>query len=176
MYDQVVPKDHFLRRLNQLVDWEELSRKLARYYRGGASYGASPYEPAILVKMLLVSYLYHLSERQVEDVANDTLSVKCFLGLAVDEKAPDHSTLTVFKQRPLQGGGVGVYEELFQGIVRLARKKGVELGRVQVVDSTHSEADVDVEEEDGRRRGGKGHRDRDAHWGVKVEGGRKEWL
>ncbi len=39
VYDQVVPEDHFFRQLNQLVDWEELSSKLARYYKGGASYG-----------------------------------------------------------------------------------------------------------------------------------------
>ena len=178
VYDQVVPQDHFLRQLNELVDWEGISRKLARYYKGGASYGPSPYEPAMLLKMLLVSYLYDLSERQVEELADDTLSVKCFLGLAVDEKAPDHSTLTVFKQRLLQGGGVGAYEGLFQGIVGLAREKGVEFGRLQVVDSTHSVADVDVGEEDRCRKGGGGPRDRDARWGVKwsrvvVEGGKK---
>jgi len=178
VYDRVVPRDHFLRRLDELVDWEGISRKLARHYKGGASYGPAPYEPAMLLKMLLVSYLYHVSERQVEELANDALSVKCFLGLAVDEKAPDHSTLTVFKQRLLQGGGVGVYEELFQGIVGLAKEKGIEFGKLQVVDSTHTEADVDVEEEDRRRRGGGGPRDSDAHWGVKgsrveVEGGKK---
>ena len=143
------------------MDWEGISRELSRYYKGGASYGPTPYEPAMLLKMLLVSYLYNLSERQVEELANDTLSVKCFLGLAVDEKAPDHSTLTVFKQRLLEGGGVGVYEELFQGIVRLAREKGIEFGKLQVVDSTHTEADVDVEEEDRRRKGGGGPRDSD---------------
>jgi IS5 family transposase len=178
VYDQVVPQDHFLRQLNDLVDWEGISRKLARYYEGGASYGPSPYEPAMLLKMLLVSYLYNLSERQVEELANDTLSVKFFLGLAVNEKAPDHSTLTVFKHRLLAGGGVGVYEELFQGIVGLAKEKGIEFGTVQVVDSTHTEADVDVKGEDRRRKGGGDPRDRDAQWGVKgsrveVEGGKK---
>lgn len=129
VYERVVPQDHFLRQLNELVDWEGISRELTRYYKGGANYGPTPYEPAMLLKMLLVSYLYHVSERQVEELANDTLSVKCFLGLAVDEKAPDHSTLTVFKQRLLQGGGVGAYEQLFQGIVGLAKEKGVEFGK-----------------------------------------------
>ncbi len=63
----------------------------------------------------MVSYLYNLSERQVEELANDSLSVKYFLGLAVDDKVPDHSTLTVFKERLLRGGGEKVYEKLFQG-------------------------------------------------------------
>ena len=156
VYDQVVPENHFFRKLNELVDWERVSRELSRYYQGQASYGATPYEPAMLLKMLLVGYLYALSERRVEEVANDTLSVKYFLGLAVNERAPDHSTLTVFKRRLLEGGGIGVYEELFRGIVRLAREKGIEFGRLQVVDSTHTVADVNVGKDDRRRRGGHG--------------------
>lgn len=39
------------------------------------------------------------SEYLMEVVANDSLSIKWFLGLAVDEAAPDHSTLTKFKSR-----------------------------------------------------------------------------
>lgn len=178
VYERAVPPDHFFRRLNELVDWEGISEELSRYYKGQASYGATPYEPALLLKMLLVSYLYNLSERQVEELANDSLAVKCFLGLGVDEKAPDHSTLTVFKERLIEAGGVKVYERLFQGMVRLAREKGIRFGRVQVVDSTHTIADVDIEEEERRRRGGKGPRDPEARWGVKgdkveVEDGKK---
>jgi len=51
----------------------------------------------------LVSYLYNLSEPQVEEVANDSLGVKYFLGLGVNEKAPGHSTLTVFNQSYWRG-------------------------------------------------------------------------
>jgi IS5 family transposase len=167
IFDRVVPPDHFFRQLDRLIAWEEISRKLARYYQGEASYGAVPYEPAMLFKMLLVAYIYNFSERQVEELANDSLAVKCFLGLAVDEKAPDHSSLTVFRERLLRGGGTGVYEELFQGILREAQIQGIELGKVQVVDSTHTIADVDVGEEDKRRGAGEGPRDGEARWGAK---------
>lgn len=172
IYDEVLPENHFFRQLNELVDWEGISRKLSLYYQGGASYGPIPYEPAMLLKMLLVSYLYNLSERQTEEVANDSLAVKYFLGLAVNEKAPDHSSLSVFKQRLLQGEGAKAYEGLFQDMVRLAREKGIEFGRLQVVDSTHSVANVDVREDDERRGEGQGPRDADAHWGVKGKAGK----
>jgi len=166
IYERVVPPDHFFRRLGQLIDWEGISGRLTHYYRGEASYGAIPYEPAMLFKMLLVAYIYNLSERQVEELANDSLVVKCFLGLAVDERAPDHSSLAVFRERLLVGGGTRVYEELFQGILRQARAKGIKFGKVQVVDSTHTVADVDVGE-DNHRGGGKGPRDPEARWGAK---------
>ena len=61
--------------------------------------------------MLLLSYLYHISARQVEMLANDSLSVACFLGLGADDKAPDHSSLTLFKNRLLEQRGKDACEE-----------------------------------------------------------------
>ena len=43
--------------------------------------------------------------RMIEVLANDSLSLGLFLGLGADEKAPDHSTLTLFENR-LVGNGV----------------------------------------------------------------------
>lgn len=113
IYGRVVPPDHFFRQLDQLIDWEGISRKLARYYRGEASHGAIPDEPAMLLKMLLVAYIYNLSEQQVEELADDSLVVKCFLGLAVDEKAWDYSTLTVFSE------SVPPYKKLDRGLIAI---------------------------------------------------------
>jgi len=56
----------------------------------------------MILKFLRVSYIYKLSERQTKVIANNGLSIKCFLGLAVDERAPHHSPLTTFP-RPRQG-------------------------------------------------------------------------
>ncbi len=56
---------------------------------------------ALVLKMLFLSYLYNVSERAVEEMADVNLLAKWFLGLAVDE-APDHSTLTAFKARLLE--------------------------------------------------------------------------
>lgn len=107
VYDRVVPQDHFLRKLNQVVDWHPFTKKLLRYYKGGAEYGPPPYAPTLVLKMLLLGYLYDLSERQTEDLVNYHLPAKWFVGLAVDEAAPDHATLTVFKPRPVGGGPQG---------------------------------------------------------------------
>src|SRR5574340_295759 len=94
IYDRVVPADHFLRKLEALVPWDRFTRKLVKCYRGKARQGRPPYDPAVLLKMLLVAYLYNLSERQTEVAASDSLSIKWFLGLGADEAPPDHSTLT----------------------------------------------------------------------------------
>jgi IS5 family transposase len=85
----------------------------------------------------------------------------------VHQKAPDHSSLTVFKDRVLAKKGPQGFEELFQQVVRLARQKGIEFGKIQIVDSTHTIADVDVKKDDDRRDGGGKPRDPDAAWGSK---------
>jgi IS5 family transposase len=167
LYEQVVPKDHFLRKLAHLIDWDRLTEGLVDHYKGGAEYGCVPYHPATLLKMLLISYLYKLSERATELFVADSLAARYFLGIAVNEPVPDHSTLSVFRDRLLQRGGTEAYEELFRRIVYQAKEKGIKLGRIQVVDATESVAEVDVQRDKGRREEGGEPRDKDASWGSK---------
>ena len=167
VYDQVVPKDHFFRKLNEMLDWRKYTQKMMRWYKGRAEYGRPPFDPAILLKMLLVAYLYNLSERQVEEYVNFMLPAKFFLGLGVDQFAPDHSTLTKFKERIILRKRELKLEQLLADIVQTALERGIHFGAIQVVDSTHSVADVNTSKEDYRRKEGKGPSDPDAQWGAK---------
>lgn len=167
VYDQVVPKDHFFRKLNEMLDWRKYTQKMMRWYKGHAEYGRPPFDPAVLLKMLLVAYLYDLSERQAEDYVNYTLPAKYFLGLGVDQFAPDHSTLTKFKERMILRKRELKLEQLLADIVQTALEKGIRFGSIQVVDSTHSVADVNTAKEEGRKKEDKEPIDPDAQWGAK---------
>jgi len=167
VYDQVVPKDHFFRKLNEVLDWRKYTQKMMRWYKGRAEYGRPPFDPAVLLKMLLVAYLYNLSERQAEAYINDSMSAKYFLGLGADQFAPDHSTLTKFKERIILRKREMKLEQLLADIVQTALEKGIRFGSIQIVDSTHSTAHVNTAKEEGRKRGGKGPTDPDAQWGAK---------
>jgi IS5 family transposase len=172
LYERAVPQGHFLRELSGLVDWTVFTEQLVRLYRGKGRVGRPPYDPAVILKMLLIAYLYQLSERATERYVNDSLSAKWFLGLAADEAGPDHSTLTAFKRRIVEGGGEACLQEMMREITRQALSGGVEFGTIQVVDSTHTIADVNVGKDDRRRKEeGKERRDSEAGWGVK---GRKK--
>ncbi len=120
LYEQKVSKDHFLRKLNEVIDWDRFTRKLLSYYKGRGELGQAPYNPTIILKMLLLSYLWNVSERMIEVLANDSLSIGLFLGLGADDKAPDHSTLTLFKDRLIGNAGLKSYEELFDEIIKIA--------------------------------------------------------
>jgi len=168
VYDQVIPSDHFLVKLKEIIPWQRFTRKLVRYYRGRAKEGRPPYDPALLLRMLLVCYLYGLSERQTEEMADYHLPVKYFIGLAVNEKAPDHSTLTAFKARLLENGRIEAFEGMLREIIRIAQENGVQFGSIQVMDSVHTVADVNTEKDEKRQeKEGKSPRDPSARWGVK---------
>ena len=170
VYDRIIPRDHFLVQLNEAIPWQRFTYKLVKYYRGKGKEGRPPWDPVVVLKMLLVAYLYHLSERQVEEVAKFNLPVKYFLGLAADESPPDHSTLTAFKSRLLENGRVTAFEKLLVEVVSIAREQGIRFGSIHVMDSAHSVADVDVEKD--RHRQGKDAqppRDPNAAWGVKND-------
>jgi IS5 family transposase len=169
LYDQKVSRNHFLRKLNEVIDWSRLVKRLLHYYRGKGEVGQAPYNPAMMLKMLLLAYLWNVSERMVEELANDSLSIGFFLGLGADEKAPDHATLTLFKNRLIENAGVKAYGELFDEIIRIAREQGVKFGQLQIVDSVHLVANVNVEKDKQRQRGGKPPRDKGATWGVKGD-------
>ena len=125
------------------------------------------YNPTIILKMLLISFLFSISERQTEEVVNENLPVKFFVGLGVDEKAPDHSTLTLFKNRLVENCGIKAYEQLFNEIIIIAQEKGIRFGKLQVVDSVHTIANVNLIKGERRKQEGNPPRDADACWGAK---------
>jgi IS5 family transposase len=170
VYDRIIPRDHFLVQLNEIVPWQRFTYKLVKYYRGKAKEGRPPYDPAVLLKMLLVSFLYDLSEREVEELARFNLPVKYFLGLAADELPPDHSTLTAFKARIIENGRLTAFDNLLAEVVSIAREKGIRFGSIHVyvlMDSVHTVADVNPEKDRRNRRDGRPRRDPNARVGVK---------
>lgn len=173
IYERAVPREHFLRKLRELLPWESLTERWVVLYKGGAEYGPPPYHPSVVLKMLLLAYLYNLSERQVELFVNDSLSAKYFLGLGADEPCPDSTTLTVFKKRLLSVRGREPFEGLLREVIGLAREKGIVFGRIQVVDSVHTVANVNVGKDKGRRNDDQPSRDPDAGWGVKGGPGKE---
>lgn len=162
IYEQLIPRDHFLVALEELFDWEALAEEFIYLYKGQGQLGRPPYPPALVFKMLFLSYLYGVSERQMEEMAQYHLAIKWFLGLGLDEKAPDHSTLTKFKARLLAGRDEQLLQELLAKVLRQALNHGLQLGQLQVLDSVHTQADVNLDKDERRQDGGQPPRDRDA--------------
>jgi IS5 family transposase len=138
VYCQTVPSAHFLRRLNTVVNLSfvnELCRDLYCPDNGRPSW-----EPQLLFKALLLQFLYNLNDYTVEDEINDRMSFKYFLGLPVNIKGPDHSTLFKFRDRL----GTERFSRIFNQIVDIARAHKLVSNKLYIVDSTQVKAKVDM--------------------------------
>jgi IS5 family transposase len=171
LYDQILPKDHFLVKAKVIIDWDRFTERCLRWYKKSKNGGRPPYEPSVLLRILFLSYLYNISERQIEERVNLDLSFKYFVGLGVDEIPPDHSTLTYFKDRLLAGGGKTAFDDLLKEILIQAKNKGIEFGSIQIVDATHVKADVNTQKEKQHKKDNDDFipRDPDASWGAKHQ-------
>ena len=142
--------------------------------------GGLPFDPAMVLKMELIAYLYNLTEHQVEVYINENLPAKYFVGLAVDQSTPDHSTLIVFRECLVKRGRLNVFKEMLDDIVQMALESGIRFGAIQIIDSVHSIANVNTDKDQNRQGKGKGPRDPRARWEVKhshivqTEDGKKE--
>ena len=58
LYDLVVPKDHFLRKLREVVNWSCFTKRLIKIYKGQGVVGRPPFDPALVLKVEVIAYLY----------------------------------------------------------------------------------------------------------------------
>jgi len=171
LYEQIIPKDHFMRALKNLFDWDELGQGLISLYDGKGEQGRRPYNPILIFKMLLLSYLMDLSERDTERWVNENMPARFFLDIAADRAAPDHSTLTTFKKRLLVQKKWEALGGIFDGLLCQMREHGLDFGEIQIVDSVHTCADVNAEKDKARQEQGQAPRDPDA---TVVHKGKRE--
>ena len=91
--EDLVPKGHFLRKLESALDLSFVYEETAKLY--SHRYGRLPYDPVVMVKYLLVGYLYGIpSERQIEQRIQTDMALRWYLGLDVFDRVPDHSTIS----------------------------------------------------------------------------------
>jgi transposase len=109
------------------------------YYEQVETRGQRSIPPGTYFRMLLVGYFEGIdSQRGIAWRCADSLSLRQFLGLTLEENSPDHSTLSITRRRlPAE-----VFEEVFQFVLKIAAEKKLLSGKTVGVDSTTLEADA----------------------------------
>lgn len=142
-YSELISENHFLRKLDGLIDFNFIYQKTASLY---SNVGRSSIDPVVLIKMLLIGYLYGIdSERRLEDEINYNLAYKWFVGLDLDEKAPDHCIFSANRRRRFSSK---IFEEILDEIVRRCIELKLVDGRLLLTDSTHIKANVNKENQE----------------------------
>jgi len=137
LYDRIVPSDHLLLQINQVVDFSFVNNLVKDRYT--PDFGRPAEDPEFMLRLCLLQYLYGDSDRRVVENARLNLAYKYFLGLPVDGEVPDDTTISFFRAKRL---GEEKFRQVFEQIVQQCIDKGLVKGKRQIIDSTHIQADV----------------------------------
>ena len=138
--EELVPMDHFYRRLDVLLDLSFVRDLVAERY--APSSGRPSVDPVVVFRLQLVMFFEDIrSERQLMKVAADRLSVRWYLGYDLNEALPDHSSLTKIRERY----GLETFRRFFEEIVELCVEAGLVWGEELYFDSTKVEANAAVD-------------------------------
>lgn len=120
-----------LDRLVELVKWYRFEKVLDRVR--GAGPGRPSYPALLMFKTLLLQSLYGLSDAETEEALGDRLSFRRFVGLSLEDAAPDHTTICRFRNLLVEQG---LLEKLFAELDRQLDQAGLILRRGTMLDAT----------------------------------------
>jgi transposase len=95
--------------------------------------------PGVYFRMLLIGYFEGLdSQRGIAWRCSDSRSLQEFLGYLPTQATPDHSSLSVIRERLSEG----VHEQVFAWVLGLAQQKKLLAGKTVAADATFLEANA----------------------------------
>ena len=130
VFNRLVPEDHLLVKIDSIINFDFVYEKVKANYQAG---GRGSKDPVMMLKILLLEYLYRLSDVKVADRIATDIVFRWFLGLGIYEKAPDDTTISHFRVNRL---GAENLEEIFNVIVHQCISLNMVKSRRYLVDST----------------------------------------
>lgn len=136
LYDKI-PEKHILKQINKVIDFSFINKLLEKSYC--KYYGRPAKEPELMLKILILQYLYDLSDERVIEEASLNLAYMWFLGINPEEDLPHPSLLAKFRVHRLQELTM---DAVITEVVRQCVQKGILKGTGISVDSTHTYANT----------------------------------
>ena len=161
----------------KLIPWESFRPRLEWMYKNSPKGGRPPYDPVMMLKILVLQGLYNISDEEMEYQIVDRISFQKFLGIEPDDRIPDARTIWVFRERVKNEG---VYNFFFREFNEYLAKNGYKAMGGQMVDATFQQVPTQHNTPDENREiketgeapktwtaKKKAHKDVDARWTKK---------
>lgn len=169
--EKLVPENHELRKISKIVFFEGIARK---YVELRGAVGRKGYGLATGIKCLFLQFYYDLSDREIEKAIRDSMAMRWFCGMSLDEDTPDHS----FFCRIRATLGTKRISQVFKNVMHKAEEAGmvrniftfVDASEVKAKETTWKERDKAIEEGEAALNNGnvgKYSADKDARFGCK---------
>lgn len=138
VYRSMVPRDHILVKIRERIDFSFVEEETKDLY--SQDMGRPAYPAEVLFRMLFLEFYYNLSDVEVCKQCQYNLLYRWFVGLHIEERVPDDTSLVVFRGRL----GEERFERLFSRVVEKAKEQGLLKERYKIVDATAIVADVAI--------------------------------
>ena len=138
--EQLIPPDSFYRKFREII-WPVITdEKFEAMYC--LDNGRPAIRPSLLAMATIIQFYRGFSDREMEEACMYDIQVKYALGIGINDRPFDHSSLGDFRQRMLENGKE---KEVFELILdRLVEKKLIKRNEVQRIDATHIIADIAI--------------------------------
>jgi len=158
LFEKLVPENHPLRLLSQIADFSQMDEDLKHLY---SKRGQRAYSPSMMIRICVLKDLYNISDERVIQMIKENIPARMYAGISFESKVPDSSDLTYFRRRL----GEENFQKLFDEVLKIAGRNGLQPGNILLIDATHSEAKIN-ENTQGKARDKK-HDDPDARFAHK---------
>lgn len=136
IFERLIPKDHILIKIDKIVDFSFVYEKIKDKY---SAVGRGSKDPIMMLKILLLEFLYRLSDVEVVNRIKTDVAFRWFLGLSIDDSVPDDTTISHFRVKRL---GELDYEEFSNEIVKQCIENDLVGRNRYIIDSTDVAANV----------------------------------
>ena len=136
----LVPEDHILKRVDAVLDLSWIHDEVRDCYC--QNNGRTSIDPESALRLMLAGFFLGIvCDRELMRQAQVNLAIRWFAGYRLDDKLPDHSSLTVVRQR----WGTERFKEFFERTVRACMDAGLVDGKTVHFDASLIRADVSWE-------------------------------
>ncbi|AEV67448.1 transposase [Acetivibrio clariflavus DSM 19732] len=132
-----IPENHILKLINNAIDFSFINKLLEKSYC--KYYGRPAKEPELMLRLLILQYLYNLSDERVIEEASLNLAYLWFLGINPEEELPHPSLLAKFRVHRLQE--VTMDEIITEVVKQCVEKNIIKSGGISI-DCTHTHANT----------------------------------
>lgn len=132
-----IPENHTLKLINRAIDLSFVTDLLENSYN--QYYGRPAKDPELMIRLLILQYLYNLSDEEVIEHSSLNLAYMWFLGINPEEDLPHPSLLSKFRVHRLNDITL---DEIIVEIVRQCVEKGIIEDTGISIDATHTEANT----------------------------------
>lgn len=144
-----IDQDSFLTKVDRLIDWKPFEKHMTKYLkRGPAAAGQPAYPDLAMLKIVLLQFLYNLSDEAASFAVTDRISFLHFVGLPFDSNKPDASTICRFRNSLLKKNIYRHLLELFNKQIEtkgLLVKTGIAVDATLIASCRHPRKVIDIE-------------------------------